>query len=136
VVERLDALYGLGLSPPEIHDLTAYLEAVGDGVEAREDTVHTLESEMEEFHFFLSAYEFLRARGDTGLIDTTLGTIAGEIRAHKWDAQDPACLPLLERMAELVDEARGAVRAGDLARADTRIAEYRALYQDNAERLK
>jgi cytochrome c peroxidase len=136
VVERLDGLYGLGLAQAQIEDLTAYLEAVGDGVEAREDTVHTLASEMEEFHFFLSVYEFLRARSDTALLEATLGTVAGEIRAHKWDAQDPDCLPLLERMAELMDDARGAVRAGDLDRADARIAEYRALYRDNTERLK
>jgi cytochrome c peroxidase len=136
VVERFDALYGLGLAPGEVDDLTAYLEAVGDGVEAHEDTLHTLASEMEEFQFFLSAYEVLRARNETVLIETTLGTVAGEIRAHKWDAQDRACLPVLERMAELMDEATGALRAGDLPRADARVAEYRRLYLDNVERLR
>jgi hypothetical protein len=136
VVAWFDERYQLGLGAGEGADLTAYLETVGDGVEPYEDTVHTLEAEMEEFGFFLSSYEFLRQRGRAELIDKLFATIAFEIRAHKWDVQDPAYLPVLDRLAEMMDEARTAHRAGALELADSRVAEYRRLYGDNVEHLR
>ncbi len=136
VVEWFDERYGLGLSGDELGDLTAYLEAVGSGVEPYEDTVHTLEAEMEEFSFFLSTYETLRRKGKSELIDATFRTIALEIRAHKWDVQDPAYLLVLDRLAALMDEASAAERAGESALVDAKVAEYRTLYGENAEHLR
>ncbi len=136
VVEWFDRRYRLGLSEGELSDLTRYLEAVGDGVEAYEDTIHTLEAELEEFSFFLSTYDFLKQRRKDELIATTMATIAFEIRAHKWDVQDRRHLPVLERLAELMDEARQAHVAGDVATADARVGEYQKLYEDNREVLK
>ncbi len=135
-VEWFDRHYQLGLSADELADLTAFVEIVGAGVEAYEDTIYTLEAELEEFSFFLSAYEFLRERGKSDLVDTTFGTIAFEIRAHKWDVQDPDQLPVLDRLAELMDEARDAHQRGDFEATDRHVDAYRALYQENAEVLR
>ena len=49
-------------------------------------------------------------RGETDLVDATFGTIAFEIRAHKWDVQDPDNLPVLDRLAGLMDQARAGAR--------------------------
>lgn len=136
VNEWFNGHYRLGLSAREIDDLTAYLETVGDGVEPYEDTTHTLEAEMEEFHFFLSAYEFLESKNKPELIRTTFETIAFEIRAHKWDVQDPGYMPVLDRLAGLMDEAHDASLRGDRALVDRKVAEYRDLYRANAEHLR
>ena len=136
VNEWFNEHFGLGLSAVEIDDLTAYVKTVGDGTDSYEETVYTLESEMEEFIFFLSTYEFLKQKGKPKLIETTFRTIADEIRAHKWDAQDWSQLPTLERMATLMDEAAEANRAGDWATVDVRVAEYRRQYEANIDRLR
>ncbi len=136
VIEWFDRRFELGLGEQELEDLTAYVETVGDGGEPYETTMHTLEAEMEEFSFFLSTYEFLQRKERPELIDTTLQTIAGEIRAHKWDIQDDRFLPILDRLAALIDAATDAGRAGDWPTADARVAEYRLLYEQNRENLR
>jgi hypothetical protein len=128
--------YGLGLSGPELDDLTAYVETVGGGAQGYEDTVFTLASELEEFSFFLSTYELLKARGENELLDVTFKTIAFEVQAHKWDVQDEGRLPVLDRLTEIMVEAYEARRRGDLAAVDARVAEYRALYENHAEVLQ
>ena len=135
-VEWFNAQFKLGLAAAQVNDLTAYVEAVSDGEEAYEDTVYTLEAEMEEFSFFLSTYEYLKSAGKQELIGATMQTVAGEIRAHKWDVQDQQYLPVLERLAELMDEGYRAVQRGDQATADGKVAEYRKLYAENREKLK
>ena len=128
--------FALGLSAAEIDDLTAYVETVGEGLEAYEDTIYTLDAELEEFSFFLSTYEFLASRHKGELIDITFETIAFEIRAHKWDIQDRTHLPVLDRLAVLMDEAAAANRQGDQVAASARVAEYRNLYQEHKEVLR
>lgn len=127
--------YDLRLTDSELADLTTYVEAVGEGVDAYEDTVHTLEAELEEFSFFLSAYETLKEKGKRELISTTFQTIALEIRAHKWDVQDYAYLPVLDELAGLMDRAYEANEAGDVERVRALVQEYRALYARHAESL-
>ncbi len=136
VVAWFNERYALGLSDRQRADLTAYLETVGDGTEAHEDTVHTLASELEEFDFFLSPYELLKERGKRDLIDVTFGTVAFEIRAHKWDVQDPDNLPVLDELAGLMDRARATLAVGDLAKTDRLVGEYRALYHSHADILE
>ncbi|MCP4204804.1 MAG: hypothetical protein GY769_23085 [bacterium] len=136
VVNWFDERYSLKLSADQRADLTAYLETVGDGVEAYEDTVHTLASELEEFDFFLAPYELLKERRETNLIDTTFGTVAFEIRAHKWDVQDPENLPLLDRLAGLMDQARASLAEGDFESTDEIVNRYRALYRSDVESLQ
>ena len=136
VNEWFNQTYALRLSTAELDDLTAYVETIGGGVDAYEDTLFTLEAEMEEFKFFLSSYEFLRTRNKPELMTTTFNTIAQEIRAHKWDVQDDRYLPTLDRLAVLMDEAAEALERGDPETADERVAAYRQLYQENVEHLR
>ena len=136
VSEYFNNYYKLGLSAKELTDLTAYVETVGDGVEPMEDTVHTLESEMEEFSFFISAFEFLDEKNKPDLMGITFRTIATEIRAHKWDLQDYSHIPVLDQMAALMDEGDAAIKAGDRARVRQIVAAYRHMYEKNREVLK
>lgn len=136
VVEWFNTQFKLKLTPAQVNDLTAYVEAISDGEEAYEDTIHTLEAEMEEFSFFLSTYEYLKKNGKRELVSTTLQTIAGEIRAHKWDVQDQAYLPVLDQLAGLMDDAYTASQRGDWKAVDTKVAEYRRVYEENKEKLK
>ena len=70
-MDWFDERYDLGLSIAGHRDLTAYLELVGDGVDGYEDTMFTLEAEMEEFSFFLSAFEFFED-SDSSLVCAAL----------------------------------------------------------------
>jgi len=136
VVRWFDGQYDLGLEETEIRDLTAYLEAVGSGVDAYEDTMYTLEAELEEFSFFLSTVELLEARGLNELLDMTFRTVALELRAHKWDVQDKSYLPLLEERASLIDAATEANAAGNAELMRQKVASYRDLYAENKEVLR
>ncbi len=135
VNEWFNRSFELGLGDRELDDLTAYVQTVGSGVDAYEDTMFTLDAEMEEFSFFLSAYEFLAARHKPDLLALTFRTIALEIRAHKWDLQDWAHMPVLDRMANLMDEAAAAIEQGDRQRMDGLVREYRQLYKEHREVL-
>ncbi len=130
-----DREYKLGLSARERDDLTAYVETVGDGIEAYEDTVHTLDAELEEFRFFLSTYEYLKQRGKRDLIGVTFRTIKNEIQAHKWDVQDGQHIPVLNQMAELMEEAWKANEQGEHLLVDDKVEAYRRLYAEHADKL-
>ena len=136
VVDWFDGAYGLNLDNNEKEDLTAYLETVGDGTDPYEDTPYYLDAEMEEFYFFLSAYEFLQEKNEQGSINLTFQTVALEIRNHKWELQDSQYRPILERLAEIMDEALAANREGNVEEVRTKVGEYRALYAKNVEVLK
>lgn len=136
VNEWFNKRFSLGLSKKELNDLTAYVEAVAGGTEAYEDTVYTLDSELEEFSFFLSTYDFLKAKKKKDIILITLKTVATELEAHKWDVQDPAHMPVLDKMESLIREAAALFEAGKVSEADAKVAAYRKLYEKNAEVLK
>ena len=136
VVDWFDRRYALELNDLQRSDLTAYLEVIGSGTKAYEDTVFTLESELEEFSFFLSTYEFLKSRENSELINVTFQTIALELRAHKWTLQNLAYMPVLDRMADLMDSAHKANRRSDRAATDAIVRQYREIYRENAEHLR
>ncbi len=136
VNEWFNERFKLGLTKKEIDDLTAYVEAVGDGVEGMEDTVHTLASELEEFKFFLSTYERLKRRKKTELIAIVLRTVVREVQAHKWDVQDKGSLPILDEMEKNLNEALEAHLAGDAKTSEEKMAAYHTLYEKNADKLK
>lgn len=136
VVDWFDNEFVLEYSESEKSDLTVYLETVGGGVDAHEDTMFTLDAEMEEFSFFLSSYTFLKQRSKPDLMAATFQTVALEIRAHKWDVRDAAYLPMLERMAGLMDDAYAAVLSGDSAIVDQKVEDYLELYETNVDHLK
>lgn len=128
--------FELGLNQGEIGDLTAYVETIGDGVDGYEDSIHTLEPELEEFKFFLSGYEFLKSRNKQGMLGVTFQTIASELHAHKWDVQNLDYLPILNELASLMEDAYAATLSGDEATVEAKVAAYRQLYAANADRLK
>lgn len=136
VNEWFNKTSGLGLSESELNDLTAYVQTVGDGVDAYEDTSYYLDAEMEEFSFFLSAFEFLDERNKPELMNTTFQTIAIEIRNHKWELQDYSAMPVIERLAEIMDEAYAANLGGQRQLVRKKVDEYRDLYAKNIDRLE
>ena len=91
---------------------------------------------MEEFSFFLSAFEFLDEKNKLDLMGLSFRTIATEIRAHKWDLQDLSHLPVLDTLAALMDQADAARQRDDRVAIRKRVADYRELYDRNKEVLK
>jgi cytochrome c peroxidase len=136
VVEWFDKRFALKLSGGQVSDLTAYLETIGDGEEAFEASPHFLASEMEELSFFLSTYEFLKARYKWDLIATLFTTVAGELRAHVVNLQDAKHAPTMEKLAVILEEARAASKRGDVPGADAKVEEYRRFYQEQIDALK
>lgn len=136
VVEWFNRTYDLELSDGEMADLTAYIDTVGDGVDAYEDSVYYLDAEMEEFSFFLSAFEFLDKKKKSELMSMTFQTIALEIRNHKWELRDWSVMPVMDRLAEIMDEAYEANQAGDLETVRGKVREYLALFTKYVDTLK
>jgi cytochrome c peroxidase len=136
VVDWFSEEHKLELSNKEQKDLVTYLETIGDGEEAFEDTLYTLEAEMEEFSFFLSSYELARDLNKLDMAGAIFQTITTEIHAHKWDVQNLDFMPVLNEMADIMDAAYGAILSNDVEKADMHVAAYRELYDANAENLK
>ena len=136
VVDWFDEQYALELSEANREDLTAYLQAVGEGVESYEDTMFTLEAELEEFKFFLSSYEYILEVNDPLLAGILFRTIQEEIGAHKWDVQDTRLMPVLNELEDLMARAYEANRAGDLAQVKAIVNDYRALHEKHAPLIK
>ena len=135
VVDWFDKRYQLGLGGQEKEDLTAYLETVGDGVEPYEKGSSIVAPELEEFEIFMSTYETLLARGKNDVLGVVLRTVAFEVRAHKWDLEDPSLEPVMEEMAQSLDDAYAALETQDMALVDRKVQHYRALYNQHREAL-
>lgn len=136
VVEWFNVEYSLELKKKEQEELVAYLNTIGDGEESFEDTMYTLEAEMEEFSFFLSSYELALEAGKLDMAGAIFQTITTEIHAHKWDVQDQKYIPVLNEMADLMDSAYMAILGNDVDTANEHVATYREMYAANAENLK
>lgn len=136
VVKWFNTEFTLDLDESEVADLTEYLSVIGDGEEAFEDTLFTLEAEMEEFSFFLNSYEYVKSIGKLEMASTIFQTISTEINAHKWDIQDDSHMPTLNKMARLMEEAYAANEADDTETVDALVAQYFALYEQHADVLK
>ncbi len=132
VTDWFNDRYELGFSNAERADLTAYVEAVGAGEEAYEDTLFTLEAELEEFMFFLSSYEYIQEIGDTDLAATLFKTVEDEIRAHKWDVQDTSYMPVLNELEDIMKRAYEAQVAQDSEKVSALVSDYRALSDEYA----
>ncbi|MDK1021775.1 MAG: cytochrome c peroxidase [Candidatus Hydrogenedentes bacterium] len=132
VVDWFNDRYELGFSDAERADLTAYVEAVGAGEESYEDTLFTLEAELEEFMFFLSSYEYIQEIGDTDLAATLFKTVEDEIRAHKWDIQDMRYMPVLNELEDIMKRAYEAQVAQDPKTVAALVSDYRALSDEYA----
>jgi len=128
--------FQLGLKKTELQDLTTYVETVGDGIDAYEDTSYYLDAEMEEFSFFLSTYEYLKEKNKPELINITFQTIAQEIINHRWELQDQSYLPIMNQLSQIMDEAVDANMNKDIGLVDKKVSEYRKLYEENKDYLK
>ena len=91
---------------------------------------------MEEFGFFLSAYEYLKRKGKRKLMDMTFQTIASEIRNHKWELRDMKFIPIMDDLAQLMDEAYLANQKGDYDLVDDKVSAYRKRYEENVDFLR
>ncbi len=136
VVEWFDKQFKLKLTLREVGDLTAYLNTIGEGTEAYEGTPYYLDAEMEEFSFFLSTYDFLRRRKMNKLISITFRTVEAEILNHKWELRDRKYLPVMDKLAAMMHEARKLNIEGKYQEVDAIVDAYRKLYQANVDNLK
>ena len=136
VMKWFNEYFNLDLNKAETQDLTAYVETVGGGTDAYEDTSIYLDAEMEEFSFFLSAYEYLKEKNKPELMNITFQTIALEIKNHKGELQDQSYLPVMTQLAQIMDEAMEANIQNKPEEVDLKVAEYRKLYKDNVDNLK
>ena len=132
VVLWFDKHYSLMLDKNQVADLTAYLEAVGDGTEAYEENPDVAApAEVEEQNFFMASWEFLRDKGKFDLADLLFRTVAQELRNEKWGLQYPQATDVVERLAQLADAASVANKAGQTGVVNAQVAEYRKLYAEN-----
>jgi len=134
VVRWFDRSFSLGYSDRDVADMTAYLEAIGDGTEPMEtDPDIASPAEIEEQYFFMSSWEFLRDKKKPELADLVFRTVATEIRNEKWSLRYPEATEVAEALAKLADECLAANNAGNAALVDSKIIEFRDLYETNAE---
>jgi len=136
VLKWFNEHFNLDLNKGEMQDLSAYVDTVAQGVDAYEDTSIYLDAEMEEFSFFLSAYEYLKEQNKPKLMNITFKTIAQEIQNHKWELQDQSYLPIMNQLAQIMDEAVEANLQNNTKEVDLKVAEYRELYKENVDNLK
>jgi cytochrome c peroxidase len=136
VTAWFDEHFHLGLTPQQRSDLTAYVETIGSGEEPYEPTPHYLAAELEEFSFFLSSYEFLKATYRWDLVTLMFKSVADEVRFHQRHVTKREAIPIMEQLAGLLDEARAANKRGAIDVVDARLAAYRKLYKENLDRLK
>jgi hypothetical protein len=132
VVLWFDQNYQLKLDKNQVADLTAYLEAVGDGTEAYEsDPDVASPAEVEEQNFFMASWEFLRDKGKFDLADLLFRTVAQELRNEKWGLKYAEAAEVVEQMAQLADAAIVANKAGQIETVNARVLEFRKLYEEN-----
>jgi len=132
VVLWFDKNYNLKLGKNQVADLTAYLEAVGDGKEAyEEDPDVAAPAEVEEQNFFMASWEFIRDKGKFDLADLLFRTVAQELRNEKWGLRYPEATEVVEQLAQLSDAAIAANKAGQVDVVNAKVAEYRQLYAEN-----
>jgi cytochrome c peroxidase len=132
VVQWLDQNYTLNLNPTEVEELTAYLDAVGDGTEAYEDDPDVASpAEVQEQYFFMASWEFLRDKGKLDLAELLFRTVAQELRNEKWGLKHADASEVVERMAQLADAAIVASKAGQTESVNAKVLEFRKLYEEN-----
>jgi cytochrome c peroxidase len=86
VVAHFDRVFGLGLSPQDQRDLTAYLTAVGDGERACENDGVAVE--LKEANDFASVLATAIPARDTAIISLTVDTVGLELRELTEDFPD------------------------------------------------
>ena len=132
VVLWFDRKDDLRLDRRQVADLTAYLETVGDGKDAYEESADlAAPGEVEEQYFFIASWEFVRDKGKFDLADLLFRSVAQELRNEKWGLKHPEATAVVEQMAQLADACAAANDAGWTAEVNSRVAEFREIYEEN-----
>lgn len=134
VVAWFNRTYDLELDGSQVADLVAYLETIGDGVEPYEEDPNAASpAEVEEQYIFMSSWEFLRDRNKFDLADLLFRTVAQELRNEKWELKYSEATAVVENMAQLADACIAANNAGRTAVVNSKVADFRRLYEANAK---
>lgn len=126
--------YHLRLDPNQVSDLTAYLEAVGDGQEPYEESPDlSAPGEVEEQYIFMASWEFMRDKGKFDLASLLFRTVAQELRNEKWELKYPEATGVVEKMAQLADACVAANQGGRIETVNTQVTAFRKLFEENAD---
>ncbi|RMH21394.1 MAG: cytochrome C [Acidobacteria bacterium] len=130
VVEWFDDKHRLQLTPQEVDDLTAYLEAVGEAEEPYEvfdDENTPFALAWAELSTFLSTLDTLIPARDATHALLLLDTVGPDLRLDASAAQDRSVIPKVYEIADAVAAIRAAIAAGDWPAAAARYENYKSL---------
>ncbi len=138
VVNWFNDSKSLGLDDVQRADLTAYLEAVGDGeqpyqVFAGKDTEFRLA--FEELTTFASTLNTLLPARDAKHIAILVDTVAPDLAANADTMSNHSARPTVLRLSSTLQAVGDAVATGDWAEAETRWQEFQALQKQYDERM-
>ncbi|MGB5213830.1 MAG: cytochrome c peroxidase [Anderseniella sp.] len=138
VVDWFNDSKSLGLDDVQRADLTAYLEAVGDGeqpyqVFAGKNSEFRLA--FEELTTFASTLNTLLPARDTENIAILVDTVAPDLAADAGTMSNLSARPAVDQLAGTLQAVGDAVAAGDWARAETRWQEFQALQKQYDEKI-
>lgn len=136
VVEWFDREFKLGLSEPEIADLTSYVSTVGNGVHPFQPGESFVIEDMEDQFSFLGAFEFLDRKGKWEMATDLLRGIAMETRRQIDLATNALGKPFLIQLAVIADEAANAISDGRYDDARILVRRWREVYLGNATELR
>jgi hypothetical protein len=147
VVAHFDRTFELGLTPPERHDLVAYLAAIGDGERPYEPD--GVDAQLKEINDFASVFDIAIPAHDGPIIALAVDTVGGELRelTERFpDRRDAAVAGGTEQrrsarlaLKELVLSLRRidvAAASGGFDQAAAEYATYRSLMAGAVKRLK
>jgi len=130
VVDWFDDQFSLGLDDDQRADLTAYLEAAGQG----EDPYEVFDADNTQFQLFwgelstfASTLSTLIPARDAEHAELLLLTVAIDLRLDASALEDLSQAPKVFELADHLDDIRTAISAGEWDEAALLFAEYQAL---------
>lgn len=138
VVDWFNETKSLGLDDVQRADLTAYLEAVGDGeqpyqVFAGKDTEFRLV--FEELTTFASTLNTLLPARDAKHIAILVDTVASDLAADADTMSNPSARPMVNQLSNTLQAVGDAVATGDWAEANIHWQKFQALQKHYDERI-
>lgn len=138
VVDWFNDSKSLGLDDVQRRDLTAYLEAVGDGkqpyqVFAGKDTEFRLV--FEELTTFASTLNTLLPARDAKHIAILVDTVAPDLAADADTMSNLSARPAVLQLSSTLQAVGDAVATGDWAEAETRWQEFQAMQKQYDEKI-
>ncbi len=138
VVDWFNDSKSLGLDDVQRADLTAYLEAVGDGeqpyqVFAGRDSEFRLA--FDELTTFASTLNTLLPARDAKHIAILIDTVAPDLAAEADTMSNPSARPEVLRLSSTLQAVGDSVATGDWAEAETRWREFQAMQKQYDEKI-